>query len=123
MQLIDPKYPKYILSNVTDPGELQKWKTAAETWRLPYWDFALRRPNNSAGGKNYCCLPDIALDDSEKSGNGIWYAYAYPDGQSGLEDSLDKNGKVRIPVGISFSLSQLLGSHGHPQERGFEVRY
>jgi len=123
MQLIDPDDPSYILSSVTDLGELQEWKTAAETWRLPYWDFALRRPNNSTRIKNYCCLPDLALDDSKGSDNRIWYAYAYPGGQSDLDDVSDDDGNVVIPVGISFSLSQLLGSHGHPQERGFKTRY
>ena len=106
IQLIDPNDPEYLLSNVKDPGELQKWKTAAETWRLPYWDFALRRPNNRVGTKNYCCLPDYSLQEvlqspaqeaSILSSNvNPWYAYSYPDKQSGIPDM------PGIPVSISF---------------------
>ncbi|KAF8453107.1 hypothetical protein BGX38DRAFT_1179177 [Terfezia claveryi] len=94
MQLIDPNDPEYLLSNVTDSGELNKWKTAAETWRLPYWDFALRRPNNHVNGKDHCSLPDFALKNvfqssapeaSTLSNNqNPWYAYDFPEGQSGL---------------------------------------
>lgn len=95
MQLIDPDDPIYSLGSVTDPSELQEWKTAAETWRLPYWDFALRRPNNSTGGVDYCCLPDLALDP-----DNLWYAYDYPGGQSDLKDVYNGNGQVIIPLSI-----------------------
>ena len=37
------------------------WKVAAETWRLPYWDFALRRSYN----KNNACVPQQALIDGD----------------------------------------------------------
>ncbi|KAF8422533.1 hypothetical protein EV426DRAFT_643363 [Tirmania nivea] len=94
MQLIDPNDPAYLLSSVTDPGELMKWKTAAETWRLPYWDFALRRPNNHASGQDYCCLPEFTLKEifqlSAQEASTLsddqnpWYAYAFPDQKSGL---------------------------------------
>lgn len=96
MQLIDPNDPEFLLSNVTDPAELKKWKTAAETWRLPYWDFALRRPNNRANGRDYCCLPDFALKEMFQSSapeaktlsnnQNPWYAYAFPDQDSGIPD-------------------------------------
>ncbi|KAF8440568.1 hypothetical protein BGX38DRAFT_1261652 [Terfezia claveryi] len=86
IQLIDPNDPEYLLSNVTDPDELNKWKTAAETWRLPYWDFALRRSNNIVNGRDYCCLPDSALKETLESSKdqNPWYAYVFPGGKSGL---------------------------------------
>jgi len=37
------------------------WKVAAETWRLPYWDFALRRSYN----QNMACVPQQALIDGD----------------------------------------------------------
>ncbi|KAF8454386.1 hypothetical protein BGX38DRAFT_333988 [Terfezia claveryi] len=95
MQLIDPNDPRYLLSNVTDSGELKEWKTAAETWRLPYWNFALRRPNNHVNGEDYCCLPEFALQEvfessaaevSTLSDKNLWYAYEFPGRQSDLPD-------------------------------------
>ena len=38
-----------------------EWKVAAETWRLPYWDFALRRSYN----QNNACVPEQALIDGD----------------------------------------------------------
>ncbi|KAF8453108.1 hypothetical protein BGX38DRAFT_1268878 [Terfezia claveryi] len=83
--------PEYLLSSVTDPGELNKWKTAAENWRLPYWDSALRRSNNHVDGMDNCCLPDIALNEILESSNdpNPWYAYDFPGGQSGIPDLSD----------------------------------
>ncbi|KAF8440565.1 hypothetical protein BGX38DRAFT_1144521 [Terfezia claveryi] len=104
MQLIDPDDPEYLLSNVTDSSELDKWELAAETWRLPYWDFALRRPNNHLKGEDYCCLPDLALEEVFQSSaleaktlsynKNPWYAYVFPGGYSGLPDV------KRIPLSI-----------------------
>ena len=37
------------------------WKVAAETWRLPYWDFALRRSYN----QNMASVPQQALIDGD----------------------------------------------------------
>ncbi|KAF8440567.1 hypothetical protein BGX38DRAFT_1261651 [Terfezia claveryi] len=110
LQLIDPNDPEYLLSNVTDPGELNKWETAAETWRLPYWDFALRRPNNHVNGRDYCCLPNLALEEvfqcsvpeaSTLSHNkNPWYAYCFPGGHSGLPDvgGIPLNVKMSIQI-------------------------
>ena len=69
--------------------ERNDWKVAAETWRLPYWDFALRRSYN----KNRACVPQQALIDGDPllpftmgvglpklpgdRGNPL-YAYKYP---------------------------------------------
>ncbi|RPB25948.1 Di-copper centre-containing protein [Terfezia boudieri ATCC MYA-4762] len=95
MRLIDPHDPLYLLIDIKDPGELKNWKTAAETWRLPYWDFALRRPNNHANGQDYCCLPDLAIKEVFESpapgtlsnNPNPWYAYVFPEGSSGLPDT------------------------------------
>lgn len=38
-----------------------EWKLAADTWRLPYWDFALRRSYNS----NMACVPEAAMIDGD----------------------------------------------------------
>jgi len=119
MQLIDPKDPEYLLSNITDPGELKKWKTAAETWRLPYWDFALRRPNNHVNGKDYCCLPDFALKEMfqssapEANNQNPWYAYTYPGKQSGLPNMPGM--PVSIPLSL-FPSPPLLDSYGYLPE-------
>ena len=112
MQLIDPADPQYLLGNVTGPGELGKWKTAAETWRLPYWDFALRRPNNRVSGRDYCSLPDFALQEMFQSSapeastlpsnQNPWFAYNFPGQQSGLPNM------PGIPVSISLYLLVLI---------------
>ena len=73
--------------------ERPDWLPAAETWRMPYWDFALRRTYN--GGK--ACVPEQAMIDGDPilpitvSASGVklfptlpafpnnpLYAYRYP---------------------------------------------
>ena len=73
--------------------ERPDWLPAAETWRMPYWDFALRRTYN--GGK--ACVPQQAMIDGDPilpltvSASGVkllptlpafpnnpLYAYRYP---------------------------------------------
>ena len=56
------------------------WKVAAETWRLPYWDFALRRSYN----QNMACVPQQALIDGDPlspltTGVGLPTIPKYPD--------------------------------------------
>ncbi|KAF8453105.1 hypothetical protein BGX38DRAFT_1329258 [Terfezia claveryi] len=98
MQLTDPDDPEYLLSNVTDSGELNKWKTAAETWRLPYWDFALRRSNNRVNGKDFCCIPNAALNEFLDSSNepNPFYAFVFPGEGSGLPDLTDRDFPMSI---------------------------
>lgn len=59
MELVDSKTPED--KSPVPPAERNNWRKAAETWRLPYWDFALRRPNNNFNNVNHICLPDVAL--------------------------------------------------------------
>ena len=43
---------------VSDRGN---WRVAAETWRLPYWDFARRRSYN----QQMACVPQQAMIDGD----------------------------------------------------------
>ena len=41
--------------------ERPDWRPAAETWRMPYWDFALRRTYN----RGMACVPQQAMIDGD----------------------------------------------------------
>ena len=85
MRLVDPK----SADSPIDKKDRPDWLHAAQTWRMPYWDFALRRTYN--GGK--ACVPEQAMIDCDPlvhltaSGealptfpfrNNPLYAYKYP---------------------------------------------
>lgn len=92
--------------------EKEAWHHAADTWRLPYWDPAVRRAYNNNGA----CIPEAMMAAELTSGSasipigsGIpgfpnrnpFYAYEYPDDnleKYGMANVTDKNGKVLIPV-------------------------
>ena len=58
MQLVDPKTPNDISPIPVE--QRPSWRKSAETWRLPFWDFALRRSYN----QNSACLPQVALTET-----------------------------------------------------------
>ena len=96
--------------------ERNDWKVAAETWRLPYWDFALRRSYN----ENSACVPQQALIDGDPlspltTGVGFpplpaipdnpLYAYKY---QLPSGEKLEAYGIVNLPgLPVSFDVITL----------------
>ncbi|MCJ1352324.1 MAG: hypothetical protein MMC33_002308 [Icmadophila ericetorum] len=40
--------PKYV-----DDSNRDQWTNAAQTWRLPYWDWAMKKPDQSTGSASY----------------------------------------------------------------------
>lgn len=119
MQLVDPATPTSV--SPIPIGQRPEWRTAAETWRLPYWDFALRRTYN----ENSACLPKIALTETNPLGDSSistptlplplipispenpLYAFRYPlkEGEKltdyGMTDIFDRRGVRVVPVSIS----------------------
>jgi len=83
---------KFVDPSSTDSpipvGDRPNWKVAAETWRLPYWDFALRRSYN----QGMASVPEQAMIDGDPLGphaTGLFptpptipdnplFAYRYP---------------------------------------------
>jgi len=113
---------KYVNPNTPDSQtpipkpQREDWRRSAETWRLPYWDFALRRDYNNNGA----CIPRICMIDGDPlkapsaSGgipplpgptlppvnNNPFYAFKYPLNQG---ETLAQYGIVNIrglPLGI-----------------------
>ena len=120
MKLVDPKTPE-DQSPVLQLADQAEWRQAAETWRLPYWDFALRRSYN----KNSACLPEIAMFEGDPfkgnsgsndpkiptplipiSANNPLYSFKFPLKQGeklsdyGLTDIVDRNGVTILPVSV-----------------------
>ena len=92
--------------------ERPAWREAAETWRLPYWDPAVRRSYND----DAACIPKACMDEMRAStdfhndpfGTMDWvenplHSYRYPlrEGETlkqyGMEDIM-KDDKVVVPV-------------------------
>ena len=122
MQLVDPKTPNDISPIPVE--QRPSWRQAAETWRLPYWDFALRRSYN----QNSASLPQVALTETNPladnssspnptipipsipfSAENPLYAFRYPLKQGeklsdyGMTDMFERGVRV-LPVSISSLL-------------------
>ena len=50
-----------IIPQYTDDSNRDLWTQAAQAWRLPYWDWAIRKADKAGGSPNYN-IPQIFQD-------------------------------------------------------------